>query len=137
MILIVVKFKVKPEWSERWLEHVHEFTEATRAEPGNLWFDWSRSVDDPDEWVLVEAFEDAAIVSGLSAGVGRELALTTMVGTARMLDRKNLTCGELRRQVTSPGGTAAAGLAHMERSAVRGSIIDAVVAARDRARELG
>lgn len=87
--------------------------------------------------LVVEAFEDAAIVAGLSATIGRKLALTTMVGTARMLDEQDITCGELRRKVTSPGGTAAAGLAHMERSAVRGSIIDAVVAARDRARELG
>ncbi len=62
MILIVVKFKVKPDWSERWMEHVREFTEATRAEPANLWFDWSRSVEDPDEWVLVEAFEDDGAV---------------------------------------------------------------------------
>ena len=57
MILIVVKFRTKPEWSERWLDLVAEFTQATRAEPGNLWFDWSRSVDDPNEFVLVEAFE--------------------------------------------------------------------------------
>jgi pyrroline-5-carboxylate reductase len=87
--------------------------------------------------LVVEAFEDAAIVSGLSATVGRELAVTTMVGTAELLVRENLSCGELRRMVTSPGGTAAAGLAHMERSGMRGTIIDAVVAARDRARELG
>lgn len=87
--------------------------------------------------LVVEAFEDAAIVSGLSASVGRELAVTTMVGTAAMLTQENMSCSELRRMVTSPGGTAAAGLAHMERSSVRGSIIDAVVAARDRARELG
>jgi quinol monooxygenase YgiN len=60
MIFIVVKFKTKPEWSERWIEHTREFTEATRAEPGNLWFDWSRNVDDPNEFVLVEAFEDDA-----------------------------------------------------------------------------
>jgi quinol monooxygenase YgiN len=58
MILIVVKFKTKPEWSDRWLDLVHEFTEATRAEPGNLWFEWSRRVDDPHEFVLVEAFDD-------------------------------------------------------------------------------
>lgn len=57
MILIVVKFRTKPEWSERWLDLVAGFTQATRAEPGNLWFDWSRSVDDPSEFVLVEAFE--------------------------------------------------------------------------------
>lgn len=87
--------------------------------------------------LVVEAFEDAAIVAGLSAGIGRELAVTTMVGTAKMLTTLDMSCGDLRRMVTSPGGTAAAGLAHMERSSVRGSIIDAVVAARDRARELG
>jgi quinol monooxygenase YgiN len=58
VILIVVKFNVKPDWADRWMDHVREFTEATRAEPGNLWFDWSRSIDDPNEWVLVEAFDD-------------------------------------------------------------------------------
>jgi len=58
VIFIVVKFKVKPEHSGQWPELVREFTEATRAEPGNLWFDWSRSIDDPDEYVLVEAFKD-------------------------------------------------------------------------------
>jgi quinol monooxygenase YgiN len=58
MIFIVVKFQVKPEWVDRWLELVTPFTNATRAEPGNLWFEWSRSVDDPAEFVLVEAFRD-------------------------------------------------------------------------------
>ena len=58
MIFIVVKFATKPEWAERWPQLVAAFTEATRAEPGNLWFDWSRSLDDPCEYVLVEAFRD-------------------------------------------------------------------------------
>ncbi len=39
MIFIVVKFQVKPEWADRWVELVTPFTEATRAEPGNLWFE--------------------------------------------------------------------------------------------------
>ncbi|WP_327099132.1 antibiotic biosynthesis monooxygenase [Nocardia vinacea] len=60
MIFIVVKFKTKPEWTDRWLDLVAPFTAATRAEEGNLWFDWSRSVDDPTEFVLVEAFRDQA-----------------------------------------------------------------------------
>lgn len=60
MIFIVVKFNVKPEWSDRWVDLTREFTEATRAEPGNLWFDWSRSIENPNEFVLVEAFEDDA-----------------------------------------------------------------------------
>ncbi|MGJ9412550.1 putative quinol monooxygenase [Aeromicrobium sp. CF4.19] len=60
MIFIVAKFETKPEWTDRWMELVAPFTQATRAEPGNRWFDWSRSVDHPHEWVLVEAFDDDA-----------------------------------------------------------------------------
>jgi quinol monooxygenase YgiN len=58
MIFIVVKFPVKPEHSDAWPDHVAGFTKGTRSEAGNLWFDWSRSLDDPDEYVLVEAFRD-------------------------------------------------------------------------------
>jgi quinol monooxygenase YgiN len=58
MIFIVVKFQTKPEWTERWPELVASFTAATRAEEGNLWFEWSRSLDNPAEYVLVEAFRD-------------------------------------------------------------------------------
>ncbi|BBC96083.1 putative quinol monooxygenase [Streptomyces griseofuscus] len=58
MIFIVVKFPVKPEHTEAWPQHVEAFTRATRAEPGNLWFEWSRSLEDPDTYVLVEAFRD-------------------------------------------------------------------------------
>lgn len=58
MYFIVVKFQTKPEWTDRWADLVADFTAATRAEPGNLWFDWSRSLDDPHEFVLVEAFTD-------------------------------------------------------------------------------
>jgi quinol monooxygenase YgiN len=59
VIFIVVRFATKPEWSDRWPELVAGFTRATRAEEGNLWFDWSRSLDDPAEYILVEAFRDS------------------------------------------------------------------------------
>ena len=59
MIFITAKFRIKPEHAERWPEIVRQFTEATRGEPGCLWFDWSRSLADPAEYVLVEAFRDA------------------------------------------------------------------------------
>ncbi|MBW3086168.1 putative monooxygenase YcnE [Austwickia sp. TVS 96-490-7B] len=58
MILINVKFAVKPEHADRWADITREFTEATRAEPGNKWFEWSRSLDDPHTFVLLEAFEE-------------------------------------------------------------------------------
>ena len=58
MIFITAKFQVLPEHAETWPEITREFTTATRAEEGCLWFDWSRSLEDPHEYVLVEAFRD-------------------------------------------------------------------------------
>lgn len=63
MIFICAKFPVRPEDADSWPEISRSFTEATRAEPGCLWFDWSRSLDDPNEYVLVEAFRDEAAAS--------------------------------------------------------------------------
>jgi quinol monooxygenase YgiN len=60
MIFITAKFLVRPEFADSWPAITASFTEATRAEPGCLWFDWSRSVDNPQEYVLVEAFRDGA-----------------------------------------------------------------------------
>ncbi|MFJ9823254.1 putative quinol monooxygenase [Streptomyces sp. NPDC101160] len=59
MIFIAVRFTARPEYADTWLERVADFTRATRAEPGNLFFDWSRSVDDPNQYVLLEGFADA------------------------------------------------------------------------------
>lgn len=58
MIFITAKFQVLPEHAEDWPDITREFTEACRAEEGCLWFDWSRSLDDSCEYVLVEAFRD-------------------------------------------------------------------------------
>ncbi|KOG45099.1 putative quinol monooxygenase [Streptomyces varsoviensis] len=59
MILINVKFTVRPEYAEEWLPRVEGFTRATRAEPGNVFFEWSQSVEDPNQFVLLEAFKDS------------------------------------------------------------------------------
>jgi len=59
LIFITARFRVRPEHADAWPEVAGAFTRATRAEPGCLWFDWSRSVDDSTEYVLVEAFRDA------------------------------------------------------------------------------
>ncbi len=87
--------------------------------------------------LIVEAFEDSGIAAGLSHAKARELILTTMSGTAALLHENDLACSTLRRMVTSPGGTAAAGLTSLERAGVRGAIIDGVLAAMRRAGELG
>ncbi len=60
MIFITAKFRVKPEHAGDWVEISRAFTEATRAEPGCLWFEWARSVDDPTVYLLTEAFRDGA-----------------------------------------------------------------------------
>lgn len=60
MIFITVRFTVRPEHRETWLDQVRDFTEATRAEPGNVFFDWARDTENPDRFVLLEAFADAA-----------------------------------------------------------------------------
>ncbi|MEU2867940.1 putative quinol monooxygenase [Streptomyces olivoreticuli] len=59
MIFITVKFTVRPEHSNDWLTLVDDFTQATRQEPGNLFFDWSLSADNPHQFFLVEAFRDS------------------------------------------------------------------------------
>lgn len=58
MIFIVVKFTIRPERSGQWLDLVEDFTNGTRSEPGNIFFDWHKSVDDPHKFVLLEAFRD-------------------------------------------------------------------------------
>ena len=58
MIVITAKFRVLSEHADRWPEIADEFTQATRGEEGCQWFDWSRSVEDATEYVLVESFRD-------------------------------------------------------------------------------
>lgn len=58
MIAITVKFCVKDEYADQWPELVAEFTEATRAEEGNLWFEWYRSTEAPNIFLLSEGFTD-------------------------------------------------------------------------------
>lgn len=67
MIFIVVKFPVKPEYADEWPTHVDAFTTATRAESGNLWFEWSRGIEDPTTYVLVEAFRDDAAAAHVNS----------------------------------------------------------------------
>ena len=82
-----------------------------------------------------------AIVTGGSKGIGREIALTlaaqTLLGSAHMLLETGIHPGQLKDQVTSPGGTAIAGLHTLEAGGLRTTLIDAVETATRRARELG
>jgi quinol monooxygenase YgiN len=90
MIFITAKFRVRPEHADQWPDIVRDFTVATRGEPGCLWFDWSRSVEDPAEYVLVEAFRDddagaAHVQSGHFANA-RQTLPAHLVETPRIIN---------------------------------------------------
>lgn len=87
--------------------------------------------------LIVDAFMDAGVMAGLKAADARELTASMLEGTARLLAETGISPEELRRRVTSPAGTTAAGLAELERRGVRAAIIDAVRASVQRAEELG
>ncbi|WP_320783019.1 putative quinol monooxygenase [Streptomyces sp. CRN 30] len=80
MIFIAVRFTVRPEHTDEWLSLVGPFTEATRAEPGNLFFDWSRSVDDPHSYTLLEGFADDAAGAAHVQSEHFKAGLATMAG---------------------------------------------------------
>jgi quinol monooxygenase YgiN len=90
MIVITAKFRVKPEHADEWPSITAAFTNATRAEPGCLWFDWSRSVDDATEYVLVEAFRDgdagAAHVQSDHFKAARQELPQYLVATPRIIN---------------------------------------------------
>lgn len=92
MYFIVVKFQVKPEFAETFPECTAEFTAATRAEPGNLWFDWSRNLEDPAEYVLVEAFADdeaaGAHVNSAHFAAGLDAMRPLLASTPKIVSRK-------------------------------------------------
>jgi pyrroline-5-carboxylate reductase len=87
--------------------------------------------------VILEAFVDAGVRVGLPRDIATELAVQTALGTAQMLQETGRHPGQLKDMVTSPGGTAIAGLHQLERGGLRGIIMDCVVAATERSRELG
>ncbi|MET9962484.1 putative quinol monooxygenase [Streptomyces sp. NPDC006326] len=80
MIFIAVRFDVRPEFSDDWLTLVDDFTRATRNEPGNLFYDWSRSVDDPNKYTLLEAFTDAEAGAAHVASDHFKAGMETLAG---------------------------------------------------------
>lgn len=88
-------------------------------------------------FVMVEALSDAGVKVGMSRAQAQALAIQTFLGSAKLLKETGTHPAVLKDMVASPGGTAISGLYEFERSALRKGIIDAVVAATRRARELG
>ena len=88
-------------------------------------------------FLIIEAFADAGVKVGLSREIALDLAVQTIQGAARMLQETRMHPGQLKDMVTSPGGTAIAGLHTLEEGGMRTTIMNAVEAATRRAKELG
>lgn len=85
---------------------------------------------------LIESMRDAGVAAGLHFDVATKLALYTVIGSGQLAQQEDIDVSDLRRQVTSPGGTTAAALAVLEKAGCDDILKQAVLTARDRAREL-
>jgi len=86
--------------------------------------------------LVAEAMADGAVASGLPRQLAHHLAHRTLAGTAALLHEQELHPGALKDMVSSPAGTTIAGLRELERAGVRSGVIEAVVAAAERSRQL-
>jgi pyrroline-5-carboxylate reductase len=88
-------------------------------------------------FLVMESLVDAAVEIGLPRNMARELVLQTMLGSGHLIQKSGKEPAELRRMVTSPGGTTAEALLHLEKGGFSRLLIDAVRAAYNKAKRLG
>ncbi|HWR41310.1 MAG TPA: pyrroline-5-carboxylate reductase [Patescibacteria group bacterium] len=88
-------------------------------------------------FMLIDALSDAGVRVGFSRQTALLLAAQTLFGAAKMVLETGQHPAQLRDMVTSPGGTAITGVHVLEQNGVRAALIDAVVAATNRSREMG
>ena len=87
-------------------------------------------------FLLVEALEEAAVAQGMSRDIARALATQTCFGAGKMLAASDVDAAELRRRVTSPGGTTQAALEQFAADEFNAIVARAIAAATKRGGEL-
>ena len=86
--------------------------------------------------LVVEAMADGAVAAGLQRDLSNQLAHKTLSGTASLLREKCLHPAELKDMVASPAGTTISALRHLEHAGLRSALIEAVVLAAQKSRQL-
>lgn len=86
---------------------------------------------------VIDALAEAGVLLGLSRDLATTLAVQTVLGSAALASASGEHPAILRERVSSPGGTTVAALRRLDAAGVRAAFVDAAVAARDRAVELG
>ena len=87
-------------------------------------------------FAFIEALESTGIAMGIEAAIARKMAVETVRGAAELAAETGEDPAELRRRVSSKGGTTLAGLAAMEEHGFSAAVVAGMMAARDRAAEL-
>jgi pyrroline-5-carboxylate reductase len=88
-------------------------------------------------FLIIEALTDAGVHLGMTRAQAFALVTQTVMGSVKLLSHTGDHPALLREKVTSPGGTTAAGLYKLEEGGLRKILIDAVIAATQRSKELG
>ena len=88
-------------------------------------------------FLMLEAMIDAGVQMGLTRSVAKELVLQTVIGSATYAQQSDLHLAQLRNNVTSPGGTTAAGLAALENGGLRSVLAEGIFAAYKQSIKLG
>jgi pyrroline-5-carboxylate reductase len=86
--------------------------------------------------LFIEALADGGVRMGLPRKAALEMAIQTVLGTARLLSEQGEHPANLKDKVSSPGGTTIAGIASLEAKGFRGAVIEAVASATQRSKEL-
>jgi pyrroline-5-carboxylate reductase len=87
-------------------------------------------------FLIAEALTDAAVAQGIDRAMAERIVGQLLLGSSTLLTQRG-DPARLRHQVTSPGGTTAAGIEVLEARDVRGAVAGAVAAATARSRQLG